>query len=304
MLSTIPTESKDDWAGQGVREEASVMPRSTGGAAQLLGSKPSPAVHSVSGPPESLAAGSLRLGFARRTSPAKTGDSAEQLVLNFLGIADALSRRYYALGCDAEDLQQVARLGLVKAAKGFCESKGYGFMAYAVPTINGELKRYVRDHSWVVRPPRPMQEARLKMRQARQELLQSSGHYPSAAELAHVTGLSVVEIGNALLAETAMVAHQIEGNDSPRDYRGSWQNTVLAMEDLGFERIEQEHSLESALSDASHADRRLLYLRFDRELSQEQIAKEFGVSQMQISRLLNQLLDRIKRRLTEPGLST
>lgn len=266
----------------------------------MLGSKPSSSLYPDSGPPQSPAVGSLRRGFDRETPPAKTGDSTEQLVIKFLGVADALSRRYYALGCDAEDLQQVARLGLVKAAKGFCESKGYGFMAYAVPTINGELKRYVRDHSWVVRPPRPMQEARLKMRQARQEILQCSGYYPSAAELAHVTGLSVAEIGSALLAETAMVAHQIEGNDSRGDYRGSGQNAVLAMEDLGFERIEQEQSLESALSDASHEDRRLLYLRFNRELSQEQIAKEFGVSQMQISRMLNQVLDRIRRRLTDP----
>ncbi|WP_427019211.1 sigma-70 family RNA polymerase sigma factor (plasmid) [Pseudarthrobacter sp. P1] len=231
---------------------------------------------------------------------AEPGESVEQLVLQFLRVADAISRRYRAPGCEAEDLQQVARLGLVKAARGYRESRGHGFMAYAVPTITGELKRYLRDHSWVVRPPRPIQEVRLTIRQVRPELTQRLGRDPSPAELSSAAGISVMDTAQALLAEAAMVAQQIEHNDPPERVEGRGLGVILAEEDPGYERIDQEQSLEAALSDASEEDRRLLHLRFVQEMSQGQIALEFGVSQMQISRLLKQLLDRLGRRLTEP----
>jgi RNA polymerase sigma-B factor len=236
-----------------------------------------------------------RLGVAT----AGTGASAEQLVLQHLGVADAISRRYRAPGCEAEDLQQVARLGLVKAAGRYCESKGHGFIAYAVPTITGELKQYLRDHSWVVRPPRPIQEARLKIRQVRPELTQRLGREPSPADLSSATGISVVDAAQGLLAEAAMVTQQLDPGDPMARLGGRGPGVVLAEEDPGYERIDQEQALEAALSDASEQDRRLLYLRFVQEMSQGQIALELGVSQMQISRLLKQLLDRLGRRLSE-----
>ena len=227
--------------------------------------------------------------------------SADQLVLQFVGLADALSRRYNAPGCEAEDLQQVARLGLVKAAKRYRDLGNHGFMAFAVPTITGELKRHLRDHSWVVRPPRPIQEARLMIRRARPELTQRLGRYPSTTELSSAAGISVMETTLALIAEVAMVAQPIEQNDSTPSYEGRGHDVLLAAEDPAYERVEQKLTLEAALSDTSEQDRLLLHLRFVQELSQGQIAHEFGVSQMQISRRLKQLLDSLARRLTEPA---
>jgi len=229
----------------------------------------------------------------------ESGTSPEQLVLQFLGVADSIARRYRAPGSEAEDLQQVARLGLVKAAGRFSELRGHGFVAYAVPTITGELKRYVRDHSWVVRPPRPVQEARLKIRHARPELTQRLGRDPSRADLSLAAGLSVTETTEALLAETAMVAQQIEHIDPPGGCEDRDPGVIPAEEDAGYERVDENQSLASALSDASDDDRRLVCLRFVQEMSQGQIAQEFGVSQMQISRRLQQLLDRLGRRLSE-----
>ncbi|WP_218713754.1 sigma-70 family RNA polymerase sigma factor [Arthrobacter sp. BF1] len=227
--------------------------------------------------------------------------SADELVLQFMGLADALSRRYFAAGCEVDDLQQVARLGLVKAARRYCEAENHGFMAFAVPTITGELKRYLRDHSWAVRPPRPIQEARLRIRQVRPELTQRLGREPSAAELSSVAGISVVEATLALHAEMAMIAQQIEQSDAPTWSKGPGPDVILAVDDPGYERIDQELTVEAALWDASEEDKRLLHLRFVLEMSQGQIAREFGVSQMQISRQLKQLLDRLRRRLTEPA---
>ena len=165
--------------------------------------------------------------------------SANQLVLEFLGLADALSRRYHAPGSEAEDLQQVARLGLVKAARRYREAGNHGFVAFAVPTITGELKRYLRDHSWVVRPPRTIQEARLQIRQVRPELTQRLGRDPSASDLSSAAGISVLETTSALLAETAMVAHQIDQNDPPTSYEGRGHDVILAAEDPAYERVEQ-----------------------------------------------------------------
>ncbi|MGA7206312.1 MAG: sigma-70 family RNA polymerase sigma factor [Specibacter sp.] len=227
------------------------------------------------------------------------GTGTERLVLQFLGLADAISRRYHAAGCEAADLQQVARLGLVKSAIRYRESSGHDFVAFAVPTITGELKRYLRDQSWMVRPPRPIQEARLKIRHVRPELTQRLGRDPSPADLGAAVGLSVTEAGQALLAETAMVAQQIDHCDPSMLQESRSPGVVLAEEDPGYKRIEQEQSLEAALFDVGETERRLLHLRFVQELSQEQIAQDFGVSQMQISRLLKQLLERLGRRLTE-----
>ena len=239
------------------------------------------------------------------TTNMATGTHASELVLQFLGLADVLSRRYRAPGCDAEDLQQVARLGLVKAASKYREQESHGFMAYAVPTITGELKRHFRDHSWVVRPPRTVQEARLKIRQVRPELTQRLGREPSCADLSLATGIPLVETTQAVLADAAMVAQQIDPVE-PGLHLGPDPGGLFAAEDPGYERVEQEQSLEAALWDATTEERRLLHLRFVQELSQGQIAQEFGVSQMQISRRLRQLLDCLGRRLsdtvvTEPG---
>lgn len=244
--------------------------------------------------------------FREENLAASNGNSTttELLVLQYMGLADALSRRYRAPGCEAEDLQQVARLGLVKAAKRYRESEGHGFMAYAVPTITGELKRHLRDHSWVVRPPRPIQEARLLIRQVRPQLTQQQGHEPSTAELSSAAGLSVTETTLALIADMALVPQPIEQNDPPTMYEGRGRCTSLAAVDPGYERVEQEVTLEGVLWDLSEYDRRLLHLRFVQEMSQGRIARELGVSQMQISRHLKQLLDRLGRRLTQPRKNT
>jgi len=229
--------------------------------------------------------------------------NANQLVLQYLGLADSLSRRYRAPGCEVEDLKQVARLGLVKAARRYREPGNHGFVAYAVPTITGELKRHLRDHSWVVRPPRPIQEARLKIRQIRPEFTQRLGRDPSCADLSVAVGISLMETTQAVLAESAMVAQPIDHNEQQEPGKGHYPDATLAMEDPGYERIDHEQSLEAALSEASEDDRRLLHLRFVQELSQVQIAQEFGVSQMQISRRLRQLLDCLGRRLGDTGMT-
>lgn len=227
----------------------------------------------------------------------ETGEKAAgELAVEYLGLADALARRFRCPGHDPEDLRQVARLGLLKAAHRYRSDLGHGFVPYAVPTIAGELKRYLRDQSWVVRPPRGVQELRLKINAARPRLAQALGHEPTTSELGRELGRDVEEVAEAQIADASMVAGTIEPCDCQEDQQGQRPGVIVADEDSGFEHVEQLHALAAALQDASEQDLRLLRLRFVQELTQEQIARQLGVSQMQVSRLLHCLLERLRRR--------
>jgi RNA polymerase sigma-B factor len=223
--------------------------------------------------------------------------AAGDLAIEYLGVADALARRFRCPGHDPEDLRQVARLGLMKAARRYRSGLGHGFVPYAVPTITGEIKRYLRDQSWIVRPPRGVQELRLKINAARPRLAQNLGHEPSTRELSQELCVCVEDIAEAQIADASMVPDSIEHGDSPDDPEARRLSVVVATEDPGFEHVESLHALNDALVDASEQDRELLRLRFVKELTQEEIAKELGVSQMQVSRLLRRLLGRLRRRM-------
>jgi RNA polymerase sigma-B factor len=226
-------------------------------------------------------------------------EAAGDLAVEYLGVADAVARRFHCPGHDPEDLRQVARLGLIKAANRYRADLGHGFVPYAVPTISGEIKRYLRDQSWIVRPPRGIQEMRLKVNAARPRLVQCLGHEPTTLELSRELNVTVAEVAEAQIADASMVPEAIEPTDEleePQSRRTF--SLVLGSEEPGFERVESLHCLASALEGASDQDLRLLRLRFGQELTQEEIAQQLGISQMQVSRLLRRLLGRLRRHMT------
>jgi RNA polymerase sigma-B factor len=188
-------------------------------------------------------------------------------------------------------------MGLIKAARRYRSGEGNGFVAYAVPTITGELKRYLRDQAWTVRPPRSIQELRLRVRGAVPDLTQRLGHEPTAQEISDELGVSVEDVVDAQAAEASLGYQQIEPTDSTEDRDVYPLGAVMAFHETGYETVEANIALSSALEGVSGDDKRLLYLRFVKEMSQQQIADELGVSQMQVSRLLRRLLDRLRRRM-------
>ncbi|GAB4100932.1 sigma-70 family RNA polymerase sigma factor [Sinomonas halotolerans] len=224
-------------------------------------------------------------------------DAAAALATDYLGVADALARRFRCPGHDADDLRQVARLGLMKAARRYREALGHGFVPYAVPTITGELKRYLRDQSWVIRPPRSIQELRLKINALRPALTQELGHDPTTAELSTAAGVPAMDVAEAQMADASLVTRPVEHGDGSDDSEEPRVGITPSALDPGFERVEALHALAGALEDSTAADRRLLTLRFVEEKTQSEIARELGVSQMQVSRLLKKLLDRLRRRM-------
>jgi RNA polymerase sigma-B factor len=217
------------------------------------------------------------------------------LVLSYLDLAEALAGRFEARGRERADLNQVAYLGLVKAARGFDQSKGESFPAYAAPTITGELKRYLRDRTWVVRPPRHIQDLRTRMFRAEPELTQALGRNPSVEELAGELGTDPAEVQEAISASSSMHPDSLDAVNPHSDAPSI--GDVLACPETPLERLEDLACLREAMQDLDEADRELLYRRYFCEETQVQLGKRLGMSQMQVSRRLARVLVELQRRL-------
>jgi RNA polymerase sigma-B factor len=222
------------------------------------------------------------------------------LVLGYLDLAEALAARFEARGRERADLNQVAYLGLVKAARGFDQSKGESFPAYAAPTITGELKRYLRDRTWVVRPPRHIQDLRTRMFRAEPELTQSLGRNPSVAELAVALDEDPAAVQEAISASSSMHPDSLDAVNPHSDAPSIGE--VLACPETPLERLEELACLRDAIQDLDAADRELLYRRYFCEETQVQLGKRLGMSQMQVSRRLARVLVDLQRRLESSAL--
>ncbi|MFF2346362.1 sigma-70 family RNA polymerase sigma factor [Pseudarthrobacter sp. NPDC058119] len=233
--------------------------------------------------------------------PATSGRLREtfenDLVLKYLDLAEALAARFEARGRERADLNQVAYLGLVKAARGFDQAKGESFPAYAAPTITGELKRYLRDRTWVVRPPRHIQDLRTRLFRAEPELTQSLGRNPSVTELASELGSDPAEVQEAMSASSSMHPDSLDAVNPNSDAPSIGE--VLACPEAPLERFEELSCLRDAMQDLSDSDRELLYRRYFCEETQVQLGKRLGMSQMQVSRRLAKVLVELQRRLEE-----
>lgn len=232
-------------------------------------------------------------------SVAKAGRLREtfenDLVLSYLDLAEALAARFEARGRERSDLNQVAYLGLVKAARGFDQTKGESFPAYAAPTIAGELKRYLRDRTWVVRPPRHIQDLRTRMFRVEPDLVQSLGRNPTVTELATELGADADEVQEAISASSSMHPDSLDASNVHSDAPSI--GDLLACPETPLERLEDLACLREAMQDLDAADRELLYRRYFCEETQVQLGKRLGMSQMQVSRRLARVLVELQRRL-------
>jgi RNA polymerase sigma-B factor len=217
----------------------------------------------------------------------------QEVVLVNLGTADRAARRYRNRGVADEDLVQVARLGLVKAAYGFDPAKGSTFLGYAMPTVLGEIRRYFRDKAWLVRPPRRVQELQAEVNGCAEDCAQQNGHTATADELADATGHGRTEVLEALAADGCFSPRSLDWLSED----GFKLGDAIGREESGYGHAEARQTLKAAIKQLPARDRRLIYLRFFEERTQAEIAKEFGVTQMQISRLLKRVLGRMREDL-------
>jgi RNA polymerase sigma-B factor len=223
------------------------------------------------------------------------GALRERVITEYMPYARHLAVRYAAGGQLAEDLRQVAYVGLVKSVDNFDPDYGAAFLSYATPMILGELKRYFRDSTWAVRVPRRIQELSGEVRPVTEALAQRLHRTPTTAELAELLG---ADPGEILEAIDAAGLHQLDSLDMPlRTDQGMGEayGDLLGAEDPGMQNVVDRETLRPLLARLPVRDKRILHLSFFRGMTQEQIGTELGVSQMQISRLLAAILRRLRQ---------
>ncbi|MFF9477039.1 SigB/SigF/SigG family RNA polymerase sigma factor [Streptomyces roseolus] len=206
------------------------------------------------------------------------------------------ARRFRGRPEPVEDIVQVGTIGLIKAIDRFDPGRGVEFSAFALPTIVGEMKRFFRDTGWAVRVPRRLQELRIDLAKASDDLEQRDGHRPDRAELAARLHLTPEEVAEGELAANGYSAHSLDapvGDDEARAPQGT-AGRRTAVEEPAFELIDDLHSLRPLLERLCPRDRLILSLRFGEELTQAEIGQRIGLSQMHVSRLLARILGELR----------
>ena len=221
----------------------------------------------------------------------------DALVEQHLPLVEHLARRFRNRGEPYDDLVQVATIGLIKSVDRFDLERGVEFSTYATPTIVGEIKRHFRDKGWAVRVPRRLQELRLSLASATSELSQKQGRAPTVTELAAHLKISDEEVLEGLESANAYSTLSLDAGDSGSGDEPMPVSETLGVEDEGLEGVEYRESLKPMLEQLPPREKKILMLRFFKNMTQSEIAAEIGISQMHVSRLLARTLAQLREGL-------
>lgn len=225
------------------------------------------------------------------TDESERSQLLDTVVLLNMPVARSIALRYRDRGENIDDLCQVAYLGLVKASRGFDWRRGHDFLAFAAPTISGEVKRYFRDRGWDVRPPRRVQDLKPLVERTADELSHELRRSPTVAEIA-----ARLDVGQEQVIETlvAIRSYSACSLDTPVTEESVPLQERLGGPDAALERVVDHVAVQPLVAALPERDRLILSLRFGQGLTQSQIAERIGVSQMQVSRLLSRTLARLR----------
>ncbi|MFD9883189.1 RNA polymerase sigma factor SigF [Streptomyces alboflavus] len=248
--------------------------------------------------------------FFDRLAVLEEGTHDHQYVRNTLiemnlSLVRYAASRYRGRGDEMEDIVQVGTIGLIKAIDRFDLSREVEFATFAVPYIVGEIKRFFRDTSWAVHVPRRLQEARIELVKATEELATRLDRDPTTAELAELMSLSEEEVIEARKASNGYTSTSLNaallmggGNDDGEAALADF----IGEEDAAYELVEDFNSLAPLIGELSDRDREIIHMRFVEELTQGEIGERLGVSQMQVSRLLKRIIGRLRAGLMPAGV--
>jgi RNA polymerase sigma-B factor len=218
----------------------------------------------------------------------------DDVVVRFLPLARQLAARYARPPEPFEDVYQVACMALVKAVDRYDADREVAFSSYAVPTIVGEIKRYYRDHTWVVHVPRDLAELAVRVQRTTADLTSRTGRPATLAEIAAELGVGEDEVRQARDAIRARRPTPLELDDDDDAARAPGLDTCHGVEEPGYERAEQRALLAELLRHVPPRDRAAVCLYFQGDLTQADIGARLGVSQMQVSRILERSLARLR----------
>ncbi|MEV4418347.1 SigB/SigF/SigG family RNA polymerase sigma factor [Patulibacter sp. NPDC049589] len=221
----------------------------------------------------------------------------DELTERCMPLVRSIARKYSSSREPFEDLVQAGSIGLVKAIDRFDLDAGHRFVSYAIPTIQGEIRRHFRDHCWAVRVPRSTQELWQKVKAEQRTWTEVTGDEPTAEELAGVLEVTVDDVEDALKAgegyDALSLDHPAGEDRAMLDVRGD--------RDPGYATVEDRSVVEQALGALDPRARRVVHDRFYRERLQREIAADVGVSQMQVSRVVSGALKDMREHLRETG---
>jgi RNA polymerase sigma-B factor len=231
----------------------------------------------------------------------KTGERQlrNRLVEEYRDLADYFVKRYSRRGVPSDDLRQLALMAIIHAVERFDPEVGVAFSTFASRTIEGELKRYFRDRTWSVRPPRRAQELHLELRRADEDLTQKLGRSPTIAELSRTLDVSedhVLEALEAGVAHQAASLDQAPTQDEDATPRGE---RLLAQSETGYAQVDHELIVRELLEELPERERTIVYMRFFENMTQPEIAERVGVSQSYLSRILRKTLLDLRSRIGE-----
>ena len=229
-----------------------------------------------------------------------TAEDRERLVATHIPLVHRLCRRFRDCGEPQEDLVQVGCIGLLKASKKFDPDRGISFITYAVPVIVGEVKNYLRDHGWAVKVPRKIQKQKLAVQRAVESLGHTLGRSPTFSEIAEAT-----EISEAEVFDTFEVGNYGRPLSLNAEYDGNGSKDVstvldyVGAEDPRFEKLGDRMDLGQTFASLTKREKAIIYMKFYVGLSQTEIAKRIGISQMHVSRLQRHALGLLREGLVK-----
>jgi RNA polymerase sigma-B factor len=221
----------------------------------------------------------------------------ERIITRCLQLADHVARHYDRRGENLEDLTQVARLGLMNAVNRFDPEKSPSFLAFAVPTMMGEVRRHFRDHGWSMHVPRRIRDRHGQITRATTQLTQELGRAPTASELSELLDLDREEVVESLVAAASYNVHSIDAPVAGGDGRPQMLADTIGDVDPAFDHITDLAAVRPLLAALPERERTVLYLRFFGSMTQSQIAERIGVSQMHVSRILERTLAKLRTQL-------
>jgi RNA polymerase sigma-B factor len=225
----------------------------------------------------------------------------EAIVERSLPLADHIAHRFRNRGQPLDDLVQVARVGLLNAVNRFDVTAGSNFVAFAVPTIMGEVRRYFRDFGWAVKVPRRLKELQGQLNQARAELSQQMGRAPTASEIANYLGIDRELVIEATIASSTYTTWSTDMPLCLDDEQQTLAETFGA-DDESYETVLNMQTVRPLIAALPERQRMVLAFRFFDNMTQTEIAKRIGCSQMHVSRLLSQALRTLRNQADEPAV--
>ncbi|MFJ2169891.1 RNA polymerase sigma factor SigF [Streptomyces griseofuscus] len=202
---------------------------------------------------------------------------------------------------EMEDIVQVGMIGLIKAIDRFELSREAEFTSFAIPYIVGEIKRFFRDTTWAVHVPRRLQEARVQLARATEELRGRLDREPTVKELSELMSLPEEEVREARLASNGYSSSSLDATLNGGEDGESVLRDFIGAEDTALELVEDFHALAPLIAGLEERDRRIIHMRFVEELTQAEIGERLGVSQMHVSRLLSRCLARLREGMLTTG---